>query len=334
MSLLGASKWSSIQSAAMSTPTLTESRSTSKVTNTKKCVSNLSQILLIVNFNHPFYSNIPLLSKFYKDIFYDVVFCGPKESKTFKVIHIQNSKRGTGYYGYHCAKQAMEQYPNAAGYLFSNDDMVVNWWNYISLDPRRIWIGNKVALLPNAEIKGFESNGGIWWIHEEDLKKCGHTLHQVNNLIKTEAELDWKPSECKNTFFRNTGGKNQLFCLRSWSDFFYIPKRLRIPYIRLSEMFHTNDVFLEIAANVILMMLDDDKNKINVNGVYLPEKYLGTMDFANGTVFWKTYTTKLSFIHPLKLGVTEMNRAMFNVLIDHADLRRKLCKIRRQTYVS
>ena len=38
----------------------------------------------------------------------------------------------------------MKKHPSYDGYLFTNDDAIVNWWTLLSLDPRKIW-RNKVG---------------------------------------------------------------------------------------------------------------------------------------------------------------------------------------------
>ena len=49
-------------------------------------------------------------------------------------------------------------------------------------------------------------------------------------------------------------------------------------------------------------MLDKAENRINVDGVYLPDKF-GDIDFSSGVQFASVYDVKRSFYHPVKFGV-------------------------------
>jgi len=42
--------------------------------------------------------------------------------------------------------RAMEKYPGYSGYLLTNDDAILNYWNLVGLKRDRIWEGPKAAI--------------------------------------------------------------------------------------------------------------------------------------------------------------------------------------------
>ena len=77
-------------------------------TKSGECLKNyFEDILLIIVYHFPFYDSIPLLKSFYKDVFKDILICGPESSYQHFVMVVDV---GPGLYGYECAGDAIRRY--------------------------------------------------------------------------------------------------------------------------------------------------------------------------------------------------------------------------------
>ena len=91
-----------------------------------RCLKNYFQdVLLIVVYHYPFYDTIPFIKSHYEDAFPHVTVCGPQKSEHFDILQVDFGHGG--HYSYECLGKAIRLHPGYRGYLFVNDDMIVNW---------------------------------------------------------------------------------------------------------------------------------------------------------------------------------------------------------------
>ncbi len=252
----------------------------------------LPKILLSVNFNHPFYKNIPILQEYYSIVFRKIVYCGPERSDTNQDILTIDGERG--HFGYMCVAMSIRSFPGFDGYMYVNDDMIVNWWTMLHLPSNHIWFSKQINNKAGAEMDSPAPPDWHWWTSAGALERCRESF---DNLRKSPAS--WNGEGYMKMYFENTGGKR--LCLRAWSDFMYIPKRLSKPFSILAEEFYRNRVFLEVATSTIITMLDKKENVVNIDGIYLPDTY-GDIDFSDGTLLAKVYSVSKSLYHPVKFS--------------------------------
>ena len=158
----------------------------------EKCqkLQKLKLILLAVNYNFPHYSSIPILKEMYGGIFGKVVFCGNGDH--LEVIKVRGNK---GYLGYDCVSNAIKMFPNFIGYLQSNDDVILNWWNLMKLDSSKIWISTPIPYKDKIGNyigigNGAPSDGWHWWNAEDIPRRCDATFHQLSSLNNTKDGLN------------------------------------------------------------------------------------------------------------------------------------------------
>lgn len=111
--------------------------------NTCRSIQRLKKIVLAVNFNFPHYAAVPFLKPYYEPVFGKVIFCGQDEDKEHGVIKISENK---GYQGYLCVTMAIKLYPDYDGYIHTNDDVLINWWNLLKLNDSQIWTSSLLNL--------------------------------------------------------------------------------------------------------------------------------------------------------------------------------------------
>ncbi len=252
---------------------------------------SLRRIFLAINFNHPYYENVPILEKFYKPIFPNYIICGPDRDKTGKhpVVKIPQRKSEYGFYGYQCVVEAIHRHPGFDGYLYINDDMIVNWWNFLKLDKKRLWFGEQFAA---TEGYTMGTDPPFWFKRADCGRRCAESFESMKKSSRLNRTNTW------NIYSKNTN--NKRICVAALSDIFYIPGRFAENFKLIAQEFFDNLVFLEVAAPMTLIMLDDKSTFTTLNGMYLQKKYGWGTWTGNSKRAWAEYNYKLHFLHPYK----------------------------------
>lgn len=247
---------------------------------------------MVIVYHFPFYDSIPLLKSFYKDAFGDILICGPE---TYWKSFVMKVDVGPGLYGYECLGEAIRRYPGYRGYLYINDDMVVNWWTFSNLNKDALWQGG-VIIMSHSHVIGSRpiDHAWPWWkIKSNSAEACEDSYLEMTSMTDPRVNI----TKLVKTHLANGEGKN--VCFRMWSDLFYVPGKFSEQFQRFSFVFYKNHVFLEVAVPTIMSFLDLRDSWEKHYGVYLPDKY-GSIDFADGKLVWKNYDTDINFIHPVK----------------------------------
>lgn len=265
-------------------------------------------------YHYPFYNTVPFILSQYKDAFPHIAVCGPKSSTEFRILTVDVGPRG--YYSYECLGRAVRLHPGFRGYMFVNDDMIVNWWNFVKLNKDKIWKGAEIDQSVAHEMNRRPlRDDWMWWKKENGLKNCEKTYRQLVGF--TNKSLNMPNINIKTllyTHYRN--GRNRTMCFRTWSDFAYVPGRMSREFAMLSRIFFENKVFLEIAFPTILSLLEDWKNWENAKGIYLPEIF-GFEDFSNVKYVWPKFAEDTMFLHPVKFFGSKgyQNRKIFKARV-------------------
>ena len=254
-----------------------------------------AQTLLIVHFNHPHYDNIPFLKELYSPYFPNIAFYGEK-------AHPQVTQVYT-HYGFMFSRvmiDAMIRYPQYSGYLFLQDDCILNVWNYSNHDLNKIWFAVQFNMQPN--FTGFmkvdklpphpiQVNVESWphWSNAWGIVPARKAYHQLN--AKELAYLE-----------RNVGAKNAITAIIC--DMLYVPGRLRQQTIRLSELFR--DTFCEISVPTLLCCLDLITNWEQLAMCWDMQQTVTTH-----------YPSHFSWIHPIKLSKSSNRTFLLNVFRQH-----------------
>lgn len=241
--------------------------------------------MLLVNFNEPFYGNIPIIKNLYGNIFPNMVFYGTNKSHDYDVNVVDTHK---GYFSYIDVAHAMKRYANYTGYFLINDDVLLNPWNLVRFQQNKIWEGPRWPITIGNYSK---FDNWYWWKSRWGLKNCKEALKEVTNNYRNFRTL--KQSN------RGDNHDNQS-CRRGRSDIVYIPKGFSKGFIALAETFHRHRVFLEIAFPSMLRLLQRSEQFETLHGIYMPGR-VKTAPVTNSRFLWKQYNERLDFIHPVKL---------------------------------
>ena len=260
-----------------------------RITRDSKNSAIFSDLFLAINFNHPFYDTIQILKKFYSPVFPNFMICGPEISANYSVVRIDQPKKEYGYYGYQCLVEAIRRNPGYNGYLYVNDDMIVNWWNLLQLDRNKVWF-TSLGEVTTQNI--YDKDYSFWWRRANCLQRCKSAYVEMqNSSIFTDLKIFQQLK-------KNLGTTD--VCIGALSDIVYIPKRLSEKYALLGQKFYDHRLFLEVATPMAVTFLEDTNNVEFMEGVYLQKKYGWGRWTSNTDRAWNEYDFNTVFLHPYK----------------------------------
>ena len=266
-------------------------------------------VLLVIVFNYPHYSHIPLLKSLYNKAFPNMVFCGAANSSRFEVETVKLYK---GYFGYDCLTRAIERSVNYTGYLVMSDDVLLNFWNLPREDVSRVWEGPRKPITVGVFEK---ARDWYWWKSRWGLQNCLKALNETNYREGGGRLLRVLSS---NDVVESNGG-----CHGGRSDIFYLPHKHANTFTRLAKIFRKHNVFIEIAVPTMLRMLEGASDIVRLEGVYLPGR-AGSEPVMNSEHLWENYSPHIHFIHPIKLHYGLKSRE--NIFMLNHFIRKKIEK--------
>ena len=250
-------------------------------------------ILLAINFNHPFYHNIPMLTRYFEPVFPNYLFCGPEvdKEKENPIVVIPHPKEEYSYFGFMCLVEAIRRKPGFSGYFYVNDDVVINWFHFHKLDRSKIWFPEPHRMEEHNMLP--TKINSQWWKIASCLEKCSNTFAEV--------ESDPKILEMNATkiYLENVG--NKRICSGSFSELVYMPARLAKRYEIIAQKFYDHRVLSDVTIPMSILMLDKIGNMVDIKGMFL--------EAIKGQGSWKLnvehvdshFTFKTFFLHPFKL---------------------------------
>ncbi|MCF7907505.1 MAG: hypothetical protein K9L86_01305 [Candidatus Omnitrophica bacterium] len=265
-----------------------------KNSNDTKINNSLSGILCCINFNEVHYDNIEFLKDLYSN-FVDVVFYGPERKQGFEVNQLCHHR---GYFSYAVILDAIKKFPDYNGYIFVNDDCIMNIWQFINKDKTKVW------LQPfHSKVNRHDYKESTWfWLNEP----CG-----ISAYGKAFLQI---PRRYRERLKSSFGSEDAVIC--GPADCFYLPKRRINDFASLFDIYFSNRVFTEIAVPTGLYAIED-KAQITVfkghDRVTFPLSFI-PYDLK-AKIF---YRGELDLYHPLKLSNSKMRsmvKNMFNVYL-------------------
>ena len=172
-------------------------------------------ILLIINFNSPYYDNVGFLQELYGQFFSKIIFYGDKGSHP-EVTSFNTEK---GFFLAPVITDALVRYPDFDGYIFLQDDCILNVWNCLSLDVNKLWLPQATLNAHNWKFKWYQwtnmvnpdPNSGmlkVAWGYAAMKEGWDQLLKQeMNNLNQNAGENNVPGAQC---------------------DMFYIPKKFKM----------------------------------------------------------------------------------------------------------
>ncbi|ESP00554.1 hypothetical protein LOTGIDRAFT_157830 [Lottia gigantea] len=266
-----------------------------QVTSSSMRAEPLSDILLIVVFNTPYYNNIPHINLIYSVTFDHIVYCGDdfkkfqKTSKSFpKSVTFIAQSVDNGYSVEKCISVAMKLNHKVTGYLLIGDDTLLNSWNIRKFPKDKPWFHGFVPMFRD------RNHPWHWWqtgVGRQPFNKAWAKLtHISTNGSITELTI---VKNYMQILKNNTG--SDLGVYHCPSDIVYIPYKYRDTYILINDVYSQFNIFLEIAIPTVIAGLCPLNQIVELKGQYL--WYDGKRNKIP-----QYFKKDEVFIHPVKLS--------------------------------
>ncbi len=247
---------------------------------------HFKDVLLVIHYNHPYYSTVDFEKTLYAPVFQNIIFYGPGgEHPEVRIVPTH-----MGYFFSRVVADVFQNYQGFAGYIFLQDDCLMHFWNFLRFNKDKIWFcQNESHNFLQASTLDMSQWG--WWFSYPDIG-----MPQVLKVLPS-LTLD------ERNMLGSNMGENTI--PGQMCDMFYIPARLAPQAKRLCKIFE--NVFCEISIATILNSLDNLANW---------EKFQYFWHFGDsGQLVISKYDPQLDWMHPLKFSLQENREfalSMFN----------------------
>ncbi|URE24237.1 hypothetical protein MUK42_15757 [Musa troglodytarum] len=225
-----------------------------------------------------------------------IMYCGGPVDRTalewrllygriFKTVIILSEQRNpdlTVEYGqlaeaYKYLPKVFKKFQGAEGFLFLQDDMVLNYWNLLQADKEKLWITDKV---PESWVSvSTEGKTSDWHVNQATL---------VNQIV------DKFPVHFQTSYKQSTTEGRLIIC---GSEIFYVPQRFVGDFIDLVEIIGDQSIHHKVAVPMIFLAMDAPEN--------FDSSALATVVYKAGLSandsFTSYYTANVPAIYPLKV---------------------------------
>ncbi len=255
-------------------------------------------ILVMVNFNFPHYEVLPLFLDINGQFFNDIIVVGstpfsPRGPTSRVKFFLYNTSEGErAHEAFH---QVVLAHPGYAGYLWLNDDVLVNVYRLAQLSKSSMWLAREVAHgdgfpygydWPYMHVLDDHTDVWNWWNRADGKNAC-------SALYAYQEDIDHVYIRAIERLTRSHA------CFHMWSDLFYLPADARVRFLDLAPFFDRSKMHMEAAFTTMARMLFEGYF-VGIN--YLDMIYLWEglreLDIARLLI-----TPSVDAAHPLKLSL-------------------------------
>ncbi|XP_057505690.1 probable glycosyltransferase STELLO2 [Actinidia eriantha] len=164
------------------------------------------------------------------------------------------------------------RFSSAEGFLFLQDDTILNYWNLLQADKTKLWITDKVSESWTA----VKTEGNTdWFTKQADMVK------KVVSSMPVHFQVSFKESM--------TTDQSLTICN---SEVFYIPRRFVPDFIDLVNLVGDLDIHQKVAIPMFFVSMDSPQNFDSVLGTMI---YKQEPPLTNSSTF---YSPEVPAIHP------------------------------------
>ncbi|XP_028068869.1 probable glycosyltransferase STELLO1 [Camellia sinensis] len=168
------------------------------------------------------------------------------------------------------------RFTSAEGFLFLQDDTILNYWNLLQADKTKLWITDKVSESWSA-VKT-EGNAD-WFTKQADMVK------KVVSSMPVHFQISYKESM--------TNDHSLTVCN---SEVFYVPRRFVVDFIDLVNLVGDLDIHQKVAIPMFFLGMDSPQNFDSVLSTMI---YKQEPPSTNSSSF---YSPEVPAIHPWKVS--------------------------------
>lgn len=202
--------------------------------------------------------------------------------------------------------KVFKKFQDAEGFLFLQDDMVLNYWNLLQADKTRLWITNKVMISSNLfpfvcyVLEGWHIN---WiclcylqvpesWVLVSTRGNVSEWHLNQGNLVKKI--VDNFPVHFQTSYKESTTDGRLVICS---SEIFYVPQRLVTDFVDLVGIVGDLQIHHKIAVPMFFLAMDALEN---LDSSALATVVYRTNLMANDSIT-SYYTAQVPAVYPLKV---------------------------------
>ncbi|XVF56150.1 hypothetical protein PTKIN_Ptkin06aG0094000 [Pterospermum kingtungense] len=170
-----------------------------------------------------------------------------------------------------------DQFSSVEGFLFLEDDTILNYWNLLQADKTKLWIADKVSMSwTTASISG----NSDWYSKQADM------VNKVVGTMPVHFQVNYKEVV--------RGDKSLTICS---SEIFYIPRRFVADFVDLVNLVGHLEIHQKVAIPMFFLSMDSPQNYDLVLSkmVYKPE-----LPSANASS--THYSAQAPAVHPWKVS--------------------------------
>jgi hypothetical protein len=194
---------------------------------------------------------------------------------------------------------AIANFPEYSGYIFLNDDCIMNAWNFFGKDKDKVWVQPHHSI-----VEAGSATPASWcWVKSQ----YGRAAYK---RALAEMQLDSR-ERLKASF----GKEDAILC--GPADLFYLPAKLKKRFLSLFNIYSRHNVFTEMAVPTGLHAIAEQSqitvlNTINDTRFIMPFGSRSVRFDLKAKIF---YNKNLLLYHPLKLS-NQNNRKMVKDCFD------------------
>lgn len=165
------------------------------------------------------------------------------------------------------------RFTSAEGFLFLEDNTVLNYWNLLQADKTKLWITNKV---PQSWITSSVNGKDLEW-----LSKQANMVKKVVSTMPVHLQVNYKES--------NPREQSLVMCS---SEVFYIPRQFVGDFVDLVGLVGNFEIHNKVAVPMFFMAMDSHNNYDSVLNtmIYKPE--------ASSSNSSSIYSAQVAAVHP------------------------------------
>lgn len=207
-------------------------------------------------------------------------------------------------YHYGALPRLLQRYPNAEGLLWTNDDVVINYWNFLKANKSKLWLPNNPEKGEYTFFDLFTPNGSR--SHSRDWGAGSVYQEQARKALAS------MPARYRDRYFDSTCGQKVYH--KRVCDLFYIPNRLFMVLGKeLIPAVYRAGMLSEMALPMAFMAAEDPKqwDPVLDDMVYNWELLWRTNLSFNAKDRW---TPNVSAFHPWKVANPQGRKELLRTL--------------------
>ncbi|CAH9124512.1 unnamed protein product [Cuscuta epithymum] len=205
-----------------------------EIGNLIKWRKNFGNIVLIMFCSGPVERTALEWRLLYGRIFKTVIILSGQKNSELAV------EEGQLDYIYRFLPKMFDRYTSAEGFLFLQDDTILNYWNLLQADKSKLWITNQVS-------KSWTSasvDGSSEW-----LSKQAGLVKKTVDTMPVHFQVNYKAS-----------GENDRILTLCESEVFYIPRPFVTDFTDLANLVGELEIHYKVAIPMFFMAMDSMKN--------------------------------------------------------------------------